>query len=539
MRPAPRPYQEDAIEAVLAAFAAGRRRVLLTMATGTGKTNAFVWLIERMGLETPVLVLAHRDELIRQAAERIRALAPGLRVGIEKADERAPEGSHVVVASIQTIGREGSRRLEWLKPGLIICDEAHHAPATSYMTVFDRFGCFRNDGALLLGVTATPHRQDARRMATVFEEEVFRYDILPAMKDGWLCPIRCYRVVTGTDISGVKTSQGDFDVGALAEAVNTRARTEQVIEHWREVADGRRTLAFCASVDHAHDTAHQFRDAGIPAEAVDGGMPMDERRAILNRLRSGKTLVVPNCAVLTEGFDCPEISAVVMLRPTQSAALYTQQAGRGTRVAPGKRDLILIDVVDNCRRHSLVTAPALLGLPTNLDIDGGTLVDAADVVERLGAGAGVLLGGDTVTLDELRTKLKEWDVFAQIALPDDAARATRLAWSPVPGGFFLSGGKDRSARIVCDILGEYSLEIGSRQVDLGTDLLQALRRADNLVLREWADARLLILNNAAWRCQPATEKQVAFLRKKGFPPHVLAELTKGQAALAITQAIGA
>jgi superfamily II DNA or RNA helicase len=543
--PLPRPYQQEAIAAILNARARGRQRVLVTMPTGTGKTSVFTWLMERMNLTRPALVLAHRDELIRQAADRIQALAPGVRVGVEKAEESAPAASEVVVASVQSIGRKNCTRLEWLAevgPELIICDEAHHAPADSYLRVFERFGAFDPDGAFLVGCTATPHRLDAKKMGEVFQEEAYRYEMRTAMQEGWLCPIRCYRVVTDTDISDVKTVSGDFEVGALSRAVNNRQRTEQVLNHWVDAAWGRRTIAFCVDVAHAHDTAALFRKAGIPAEAVDGGMPMEERRAVLARLKSGETKVVANCQVLTEGFDCPEVGCVVMLRPTKSSALYTQMAGRGTRPAPGKEDLILLDVVDNCCRHSLITAPVLLGLPPNLDLEGESLLKTAKLVDDLGAGAGVLDIGRSVTFTELETKLKEWDIFSQIELPEEMQEATVLAWAPVPSGFYLSCGSKREARIERDMVGAYRLLLISdggidRYRMLGTDLLSAIQRADSEVQREWPDPGASDDRRGPGCRRPATEKQLALLAKKGFPPHVLAKLTKGDAARAISRVL--
>jgi ATP-dependent helicase IRC3 len=532
----PRPYQEKAIEAILAARRSGLERALITMPTGTGKTNVFAWLPERMELSRPTLVLAHRDELIRQAADRFVSLAPGLRIGIEKAHEKAPADSDVVIASVQSIGRRGSRRLSWLEligPELIICDEAHHAPADTYTDIFKRFGAF--DGrAFLVGVTATPHRTDARGLGQIFQEEVYRYELRDAMRDAWLCPIRGYRVVTDTDISGVKTSQGDFVVGELSRAVNNAQRTAQAIRHWREIAAGRRTLAFCVDVAHAHAAAQQFREAGISAEALDGSMPLEQRRAILDRLRSGETRVATNCAVLTEGFDCPEVAAILMLRPTQSPVLYTQQAGRGTRLAPGKEDLLLIDVVDNCRRSSLVTAPALLGLP-EMDLEGHSLAEAADLVERLGAGAAELPDAG-LTFDDLRTRLERYEIFGPLELPEEM-QETQLAWTALPRGAYLSGGDGRVARLNQDMLGVYRLEIrdseGTETIRLEPSLPASVGKADEILLKAWSDATSLISRTSCWRREPATEKQRDLLRRKGVPLHLLAALTKGEGCLLI------
>lgn len=539
----PRPYQREAIEVILNARERGRQRVLITLPPGCGKTNIFCWAMQAMRRQRPALILAHRDELVRQVVTRIEALAPGMNVKVEKATETAGPEAEVVVASVQTLGRQGSNRLEWLAalgPELIICDEAHHAPADSYQRIFHRFGAFEPGGAFLVGVTATPSRLDARAMGRVFEAEVFRYELRAALAEGWLCPIRAYRVVTDTDLAGVRVQQGDFEVGGLSRAVNTKARTRTIIEHWQQVAAGRRTLAFCVDVQHAHDTAALFQSAGIPAEAIDGTLPLTERRAILARLKSGATLIVANCAVLTEGFDCPEVAGVVLLRPTKSAALYTQMAGRGMRTAPGKADLVLIDVVDNVTRHSLITAPVMLGLPPNIDLEGESLAEAARLVEALGAGAGVLDVPHPVTVRQIETRLKEWDLFGAIELPAPMVAVTTLAWTPLGAGFFLACGPGREARIQVDMVGAYHLDLKNHDgrthhQALGADLAPAMAKAERFILRCWPAAGGLIKNDQRWRGDKASAAQLRLLRRRGLPEHVLAKLSKGDAARSITQ----
>jgi ATP-dependent helicase IRC3 len=390
-----------------------------------------------------------------------------------------------------------------------------------------------------VGVTATPHRSDAKKLGTVFQEEVFRYELRDAMRDGWLCPIRAYRVVTGTDLTRVRTRQGDFVIGDLSRAINHQERTAQAIRHWGEVAADRRTLVFCADVAHSHDTAEEFRRAGIRAEAIDGSMPMPQRHAILARLRAGLTQVVTNCAVLTEGFDLPELSAIVMLRPTQSSVLYAQQAGRGTRLAPGKEDLVLIDVVDNCRRNSLVTAPALLGLP-DMDLEGNSLLEAADLVERM-RGAAAALPTEDLTFTDLQTRLEQWDIFGDLALPNEMSR-TQLAWTTVPYGAYLSAGEGREARLRTDALGTYHLDLrspdGARSFRLQRSLAASVITADRMVLSTWPDAAPLIRRSSRWRQEPATDRQLDVLRRHRVRAHVLDQITKGDACLLIGHLVG-
>lgn len=541
-RHALRPYQEEAISAILRARTEGLNRVLMTLPTGTGKTLTFTALIERMAPRRPALILAHRDELIRQAADRVQAQLPHLHVAVEKAAERAPRSAQVVVASVQSIGGRENRRLGWLEadcPELIIVDEAHHSSAPTYVSTFERFGAF--DGrAFLLGVTATPHRTDANSLQKVFEAEVYRYGLRDALKDGWLCPIRCYRVTTDVDLSSVKTSNGDFEAGALSRAVNNAARTQSAIQHWRDVAGDRKTLVFCVDVQHSHDAAEAWREAGYAAEAIDGGMHIDERRAVLRRFHAGETQVLANCAILTEGFDEPSVAAVVMLRPTKSQSLYTQMTGRGTRLAPGKRDLCLIDVVDNCQRHTLIQAPALLGLPPTVDFEGQSLLDGAELLEKKGA-ARVIAEKPDVSLSVLQTRLEEVDVFAaSLELPAEIALVTRLAWTATPDGYYLDCREKRAARLTRDMLGRVLLTLSGGternvQVHLPTDMGQAIAQADARILQHWPDCGAMVRTDAGWRRGAVTDKQRALLTQKRVPLEVIEGLTKGDASRLISQ----
>src|SRR5581483_11568102 len=316
-RPVLRPYQLEAVEAVERVLSEKRhRRLLLTLPTGTGKTVAFAEVIRRRraaGDLRPVLILAHRVELIDQAAAKVRWANPDLEVAVECGSRTAPESADVVVASVQTLQSPHCKRLSSLKPGLVIVDEAHHSTATSYRRILGRFGALDGGIVPLLGCTSTPYRFDRADLGDIFDAEVYRMGLQEAIEQGWLCPIRCYRVVTETSLAGVHTRAGDFATGELGRAVNVAARTDLVIEKWREVAGDRRTLVFCVDVRHAWDVAEAFRAGGFTAEAVDGAMKAASRAAVISRFRSGETQVLTNCDLLGEGFDLPEVSAVVMM----------------------------------------------------------------------------------------------------------------------------------------------------------------------------------------------------------------------------------
>lgn len=374
-----RPYQLEACDRIDAALARVRS-ALLVMATGTGKTTVFSEAIRRR--QGRCLVLAHRDELIRQAAKRIGAQT-GRTISLEKADERAGH-TQVVVASIQTLGQgreEAARgpdgavllnedgtqktrtvyqRLQRFRPDefeLVVVDEAHHAVADSYRRVFEHFA-----GARILGVTATPDRADELAMGAVFDEVAYQYEIADAIRDGWLCRVSAMQVqCDAIDLTGVKTVAGDLNAGQLDDVMKTERALHQVAKPTLEQAGERRTLVFTTSVENAHRLAEVFcRYRPDCARAVDGGTDPLTRRRILADHQAGRFQFLVNVGVLTEGYDDPQVACVAMGRPTKSRALYAQMAGRGTRTAPGKTDLLLLDFVGNSGRHALVSAVDVL-----------------------------------------------------------------------------------------------------------------------------------------------------------------------------------
>jgi superfamily II DNA or RNA helicase len=348
-----RPYQREAVEAIFGQLAE-RRSTLLVLPVGCGKTVVFSevarrWVVEGRGR---VLVLAHREELIHQAAEKLRAT--GVTVGIEMGDQRVSPlfPPSVVVATVQTMGR--ARRREAWDPkmfGLIICDEAHHAPSDSYKQIFAYFA-----SAKLLGVTATP---DRRAMAGVFESIAYGLDIRDAIKQGYLAPIRQKAVqVEGLDLSKVRTTAGDLNEGELEQVLVEEENLHGIAHPTIELAGDRPTMVFAATVEHAHRLAEVMKrragSAGVVA--LDGMTDRELRRQALRDFGEGKFQFLLNCALFLEGFDAPRIACVAMARPTKSRILYTQAIGRGTRLAPGKTDLLVLDFEGNAGKHSLVCA---------------------------------------------------------------------------------------------------------------------------------------------------------------------------------------
>jgi superfamily II DNA or RNA helicase len=376
--PTLRPYQADAIAAVEREHET-RRSTLLVLPTGTGKTVVFAELVRRaIARGGRALVLAHREELLDQAANKLREV--GVIASIEQADRRATLATGCVVASVQSLQRKRLERFARDAFDLVIPDEAHHAPAKTYRNVLDHFAT-----AKILGVTATADRCDGKALGEIFESVAFSYDMRQAIRDGWLVPIRARRVLVGDlDLSSIRSHHGDFDQGQLAQVLADEKILHAVVPPLLELAGTRKTLVFGVDVAHAHALAamlNRYRPAC--AIAVDGSASTAERNAALALWRRGQFQFLVNCALFTEGFDEPECACVAMARPTQSRALYTQMLGRGGRllgrtfadsIAQGKRDMLALDFVGNSRHRLVGPADALAA-----GIDDGT----REQVERL------------------------------------------------------------------------------------------------------------------------------------------------------------
>lgn len=376
-----RPYQLEAAGAIEERWATDRA-TLLVMATGTGKTTVFGEVARReLARGRRVLVLAHRDELIRQAASRMESMC-GVRAGIEKAVERYGYDTPLCVASVQTLQ---GRRLNALRPGwfdLVIVDEAHHSVSDSYRAIMDRVG------GRLLGVTATADRADRRGLAEIYDSIAYEYPLPRAVKEGYLAPIRAKCLPLRMDLTGVKVSHGDYQAGDLGDALEPYL--DEIAAAMASECRGRRTVAFLPLVSTAEKMAAALGAAGMRAASVSGYDPTEERRAKVAAFEAGEVDVLCNSMLLTEGWDCPSVDCIVVLRPTRSRPLYTQMVGRGTRLAPGKDHLLLLDFLWMTERHDLCRPASLLGVEPDVAARmqqaaeaGGEsdLMDAADAAE--------------------------------------------------------------------------------------------------------------------------------------------------------------
>src|SRR5947208_4895020 len=290
-----RAYQSEALNAVCDAYRAGKRRVIVSSPTGTGKTVVFAHFPRVLKMKKRLLVLAHREELLLQARDKFRSIDPELKVEIEQAGSRAADDAKVVIASVPTLARSGAR-LSRLQPdefSIVVVDEAHHAVAPSYRRIFDHFGLFEpNVSRYLIGFTATPRRGDKQGHGEVFQEVCYARDMREMIADRYLCPITGWRIDTDLSLDNVKVRHGDFVESQLARVVNTPLRNTLLVKAYRDFAAGRRAIIFCVDVAHAQDVHRAFDEAGIRAAPVWGELSRDELRNVLAEFSAGKIDVV-------------------------------------------------------------------------------------------------------------------------------------------------------------------------------------------------------------------------------------------------------
>lgn len=341
-----RPYQQEAKTAVFREWEQGHKKTLLVLPTGTGKTIVFAKITEdcvRNGGR--VLILAHRGELLEQAADKLEK-ATGLKSAVEKAEQSSLNSWYrVTVGSVQSLMRE--KRLAQFSTDhftTIIIDEAHHCISNSYQRVLEHF-----DSADVLGVTATPDRGDMKNLGQYFESLAYEYTLPAAIRDGYLSPIKALTVPLTLDLSSVSMQAGDFKASEIGTALDPYL--EQIAAEMEKYCKERKTVVFLPLVK----TSQKFRDIllshGFSAAEVNGNS--EDRTEILKDFENGKYNVLCNSMLLTEGWDCPDVDCVVVLRPTKVRSLYCQMVGRGTRLAPGKDHLLLLDFLWHTERHEL------------------------------------------------------------------------------------------------------------------------------------------------------------------------------------------
>lgn len=443
-------YQEECVNAIRDST---EKRVAAIIPTGGGKTLCFAHLGKRYLDQYPnrrVLILSHTDELVNHAREEFSQAAPHLGIGIVKGNVREVNAP-VISASVASL-HNTARREEIQDVGLIIVDESHHARAPSYMRILEHYGAFNDDSPVkTVGFTATLSRGDKKSLADVWERVVFSRDILWMIRHGYLLDVRGKRVeVPDLDFSGISKRAGDYAEGQLGRALTGSLAPELTAKAYAEHASDRSGLLFAPTVASAIVMAQALREVGITSEVVHGNMAIEDRREVIGQFNRGDIQVISNCMILTEGFNAPRASCVVIARATRSAPLYQQMVGRALRLFPGQSDALILDVVGASLVHDLRSLVDLTDVGISYD-EEKSLSELVEIAERETA-------PDSTPIYYGPTQVKEFNPLV---------RDSKYVWLTSRGGsYFLSAGEVYvflvpSERIPCTCSG-HCLKLKSR-----------------------------------------------------------------------------
>lgn len=519
---APREYQTEAIEAIAKAWRRGIAMPAIEMACGLGKTVIFSW-IGRYWHEAGnddhaagVLVLVHRDELVRQAVSKYHDVAPALTVGVIKAQVKQTRAD-VIVASVQTLARnERLCRELAARTGLVIVDECHHATAPSYRKILKWMGC--EDGSTLgLGVTATMMRADKAALGDVFGEIVYTRGVLWGIQNGYLADIKGYGITAADfDMSKVRVTAGDFNEGQLGEALSNSHAFEIGAAKWNEYARDLPGLIFTPTVDTAYQAAEVHCAAGIETRVITGAMAAVERRAVLAEFEAGEIQAIANCAVLTEGTDLPRATVCALYRPTKSASLFMQIVGRVLRPYPGKDNAVLLDLVAASARHKLASLGTLAGAEV---YETESLEEAAERIEAQDAELAEAQAEEDASATLLTPAMITLEASEDRVL--DLFGSSRQQWLRTRAGYwFLSTRSEIVAIVPADgsswNVGYYGRRGGGGLITSNVTMPDAMLAGERYVSTQGT----VTGKSARWRAGQPTAAQVAECKKLGIaiPP---------------------
>ncbi|KAJ9131575.1 DEAD/DEAH box helicase [Pleurostoma richardsiae] len=573
-----RNYQEECIQSVLGSLDDGHKRVGISLATGAGKTVIFTQLIDRIKPlsrhATQTLILAHRRELVEQAAKHCVNLYPDKRVEVEMGSLQASGTADITIASIQSI-TSGDRisKFDPSKFKLVLVDEAHHIVAPGYMRTLAHFGVAtkKADSPHLVGVSATFSRFDGLRLGAAIDEIVYHKDYVDMIGEKWLSDVVFTTVESSADISGVETVgiRGDFKPAQLSRAVNTEEVNEITVRSWRAKAAGRSsTLVFCVDLAHVAGLTQKFRQHGFDAHFVTGDTPKVERSNLLDAFRRSEFPVLVNCGVFTEGTDIPNIDCVVLARPTRSRNLLVQMIGRGMRLHPGKDNCHIIDMVSSLET-GIVTTPTLFGLDPSELVDNASVEDMRsrkekrteaekerqdqtyNPTEQNNVSGG--LPGRKIIFTEYDSVL---DLISDTSGEKHIRAMSQFAWVQVGDGRYILSGPtgtylrlekihdpdpDCSTYRVNEVRAlpagiSKSPFAAPREILLASTFSDAVHGADKYASEIFPFS--FISRNQPWRKGPPTQGQLDFLNKlrgEGAAPLTADDINKGRASDMITK----
>ncbi|KAG7287985.1 hypothetical protein NEMBOFW57_007505 [Staphylotrichum longicolle] len=571
-----RNYQEECIQSVLSSLEKGHKRLGVSLATGSGKTVIFTQLIGRVKprseAATQTLILAHRRELVEQAARHCSNTYPDKVIELELGKLSASGNADITVASLQSIlSRDRFLKFDPAKFKLVLVDEAHHIVAPGYLKVLEHFGLRTKqpDSPHLVGVSATFSRFDGLRLGAVIDEIVYHKDYVDMIGEKWLSDVVFTTVESKADLSKVKRKgkggSGEFDTDSLSKAVNTVELNDIVIRTWFAKAAGRKsTLVFCVDLAHVAALTQRFRHYGIDARFVTGDTPTRDRAERLDDFKKGKFPVLLNCGVFTEGTDIPNIDCVVLARPTRSRNLLIQMIGRGMRLHTGKQNCHIIDMVAGLET-GIVTTPTLFGLDPDEIVSEAPadkmyeLADRKEAEKARETQSRQHITGPEATGRSYNVTFTEYDsVFDLIADTSGEKHIRSISqhsWVQVsadkfilngPGGTYLKlqeivdSGPDQPRFRAYEVRAlpagmSKSPYAAPRELLTAATFTDAVHGCDKYASENYP--LYIIGARLAWRKAPATEEQLKFLNKMRAADDKLGpgDVTKGRAADMITK----
>uniref|UniRef100_A0A060T456 ARAD1C38984p n=1 Tax=Blastobotrys adeninivorans TaxID=409370 RepID=A0A060T456_BLAAD len=540
-----RSYQEECISSVSKAFESGLRRVGVSLSTGGGKTVIFSHLIDRVpnfqGRGGKTLVLAHREELVFQAYEKLAAIHPQKVIEVEMASTHATGEADITVASVQSIARPN--RISKFSPEdfkLIIIDEAHHAAAPNYIKILEHFDALEPGSQVAIaGFSATLFRRDSRALGMVMDDVVYHKDLTSMIDEKWLCPAKVTTLDVDVDFSKVpRSGTGDFDLPELSKILRTGHCVELIAKTWNHISQGgklyKSCMVFCADISHSVDVANEFRKHGVNAGVVTSLTSREERSQLIDQFRNGTLPVMVNCGVFTEGTDIPNIDMIIIARPTTSVGLMAQMIGRGLRPNPDKDHCHIIDISGKLT-PDMATVPSLFGRHLHEQSKRELESEEENETER-GQAADPYYKDYLEYMKHISLTLKTHDTILDF-LSKSRQTDTRFNWLRIdPSAYILASTfgflkleeYKENNRILYRLFRYYPIprpEAGTPErkfvpknrklmkYDGIENLEDAVIRAEEIALASNFPAQL-ILRNSKWRKEPATPSQRDLIKKK-------------------------
>lgn len=509
-----RPYQRECLEAIHKLHSQGKHRQLISLPTAAGKTIVFSHLIKQVGGRT--LVLAHTCELLDQARDKIKMVCPGLEVGLVNSRSKCFDAP-VVISSVQAASVPANlANLAAQGFDLVIADECHHFAAESPRKVLSHLGFGEGTTRLLTGFSATCFRADGdgKGLGEVFDIVAYERSIKEMIDDGYLCTPRGLKIATDIDFSKVKTADGDFQAASLAKIMDTPEMNEIVVNAYRDNAGNSSAICFGVNVEHAIRLSEQFSSAGISSKAIYGEMPRQERAAILNEYLSGSITVLCNCHMLTEGFDAPHTSCVIVAKPTRSRGLYQQMVGRGLRLWPNKRECLVLDCND--KNHSICSAALLVRDSEVSSTKKQIAEEKKEILDKLPAKLNQKLKAAIINFDPLGESFT-WEHEGKTYFMRGCGK---LRLEIIPQG--------DTYQVTC---ANSAIGQENRLVASGLSFEYAFAAAEDFAK---ANRQLFVVSDmgAPWRDLPITDRQVALIRSRGYRAGI-ENLNRGQASTII------